>query len=149
MFASCAPTVALGEPTLIAELALRVYNPIRSPARANDIILPAFKSFVAQGPNDPKRSESIHIESTSRTSHDLPWRLLQRAASAQYCADTNVRLIARRTSARDEGIRIYVANLDSRTRQGRPRPVSGGNRDRLFAISDEFATANAMPTRLG
>ena len=51
--------------TLIAELALRVYNPIRAPARANGIILPAFKSFVAQGRNDPKMSESIRIDYNS------------------------------------------------------------------------------------
>ena len=48
-----------------AEIALRIHNPIRSTTRANDIVLPAFKKFVAQAPNNPKISPIIRIEYNS------------------------------------------------------------------------------------
>ncbi|MFT7534552.1 MAG: lysophospholipase L1-like esterase [Hyphomicrobiaceae bacterium] len=44
-----------------AEIILRIYNPIRSPARANDIVLPVFKTFESRLIGNPKMSEDVRI----------------------------------------------------------------------------------------
>ena len=48
--------LGLGLAALGGEVVLRIYNPLRSPARGNDIVVPVFKSFVLHNPDLPKIS---------------------------------------------------------------------------------------------